>query len=129
MRPFYGWWTLSVPIQLSFALILLSLSALSTVGQSTSTLRGKATLGDNGNPVHNVLVTILQLKRTVDTDEQGNYEFQNLPPGKYDVVAHLDRVPDIVQTVVLTAGSTTPLDPSKLYPAQFNLLMLSAPST
>ncbi len=93
-----------------FALLFLTLCAFPTVGQTTATLRGTATLGDSGGPVHNVLVTILQLKRTVGTDESGNYELQNLPPGKYDVVAHLDRVPDIVQSVVLVAGSTTTLD-------------------
>ena len=110
MRLFHDVRTLSGPFRISFAVLLLTLCALPTVGQSTSTLRGTATLGDSGGPVHNVLVTILQLKRTVGTDENGNYEFQNLPPGKYDVVAHLDRVPDIVQSVVLTAGSTTKLD-------------------
>jgi iron complex outermembrane recepter protein len=110
MRPSYDIRTLSGPVQISFALILLSLCALPTVGQSTATLRGTATLGNSGDPVHNVLVTVLQLRRTAGTDDDGNYEFQNLPPGKYDVVAHLDRVPDIVQSVVLTAGSTTTLD-------------------
>ena len=57
--------------------------------------------------VHNALITILQLKRTVDTDDNGRYEFQGLPPGKYDVVAHLDRVPDIVRTADLTSGEAT----------------------
>ncbi len=79
-------------------------------GQSNSTLRGKVTLGDSGNPIHNVLVTILQLKRTVGTDDNGNYEFTNLPAGKYDVLAHLDRVPDLVQSVEIASGSTATLD-------------------
>jgi iron complex outermembrane receptor protein len=56
------------------------------------------------------LVTILQLKRTVGTNEQGQYEFQNVPTGRYNVVAHLDRVPDVVRTVELTAGTTATLD-------------------
>ncbi len=97
---------LQLPALIAFILI----SAAPGLSQSGATLRGKATLGEGGDPVHNVLITILQLKRTVDTDDNGNYEFQNVPPGKYDIVAHLDRVPDVIQTIELTAGATATLD-------------------
>jgi len=93
--------------------LLLSLALLlnsATLGQAGPSLKGTVTLGESGKPIHNVLVTILQLKRTVGTDEQGNYEFQNLPPGHYDIVAHLDRVPDIVRSVDVTSGATATLD-------------------
>ncbi len=80
------------------------------LGQSNASLQGTVTLGDSGEPIHNVLVTILQLKRTVGTDESGKYSFQNLPPGKYDVLAHLDRVPDVVKTVEVVAGTAATLD-------------------
>jgi iron complex outermembrane receptor protein len=65
------------------------------------------TLGESGKPVHNALVTILQLKRTAGTDEEGKYDFQNVPPGHYDVVTHLDRVPDVVQNIDLAPGANT----------------------
>jgi iron complex outermembrane receptor protein len=85
--------------------------ALATVPQeANATLRGTVTLGEGGKPIHNVLITIIQLKRTVDTDEAGKYEFTNLPPGRYDVVAHLDRVPDVVQTVDIASSGTTTVD-------------------
>jgi iron complex outermembrane receptor protein len=80
------------------------------LGQSTGTLRGTITLGDTGKPIHHVLVTLLQLKRVVDTDDQGVYEFQNVPPGKYDVRAHLDRVPDVVSSALINSGGITTLD-------------------
>ena len=67
--------------------------------QSNSTLKGKVTLGDSNNPVHGVHVTILQLKRSTETDDDGKYEFQNVPPGKYDVTAHLEGTPDVVQQI------------------------------
>ena len=87
---------------------LVGLFSLQALGQSpTATLRGSVTLGQGGRPIHNALITILQLRRTVDTDQNGRYEFQNLPAGRYDVVAHLDRVPDIVRTVDLTSGDAT----------------------
>ena len=97
-------------LRVSLAFIIVSLISFPVVAQSTRgavTLRGTVTLGDSGKPVHNVLITILQLKRTVDTDDDGKYEFQGVPPGKYDVVAHLDRVPDTVKSVDLRAGEGT----------------------
>lgn len=94
-------------LRLPFVLALLSLATVAAFGQSTGTLRGTVTLSDSGKPIHNVLVTILQLKRTVGTDDNGKYEFQGVPPGRYDVVAHLDRVPDSVQSVNLSGADAT----------------------
>ena len=97
--------------KIPISLIFISLISFSTLGQApvagTATLSGTVTLGDSGKPIHNAIITILQLKRSVDTDDNGRYEFTNLPPGKYDVVAHLDRVPDIVRTADLTSGEAT----------------------
>ena len=92
-----------------FALIVLALASLPTLAQTNAnaTLRGTVTLGDTDKPVHHVLITILQLKRSTDTDENGKYEFQDVPPGKYDVLAHLDRVPDVVKNIELGAGADT----------------------
>jgi hypothetical protein len=65
------------------ALLVLGSAILPASAQSsstpTATLRGVATLGD-GKPIHNVLITVLQLKRTVSTDDDGRYEFTDLPP-------------------------------------------------
>jgi iron complex outermembrane receptor protein len=94
----------------ALGLALFSLICSPAFGQATATLKGKVTLGESGKPIHNVLITLLQLKRTVGTDDDGNYEFQNLPPGHYDVLAHLDRVPDIVQSADVAIGVTTTLD-------------------
>ncbi|HVG38787.1 MAG TPA: TonB-dependent receptor, partial [Pyrinomonadaceae bacterium] len=81
-------------------------------GQSagTATLRGTVILGDDGQPVHNALITVLQLRRTAETDEAGRYEIANLPPGTYDVSAHLDRVPDTVEKVVVPASGEVTAD-------------------
>jgi iron complex outermembrane receptor protein len=83
---------------------LCSLAATG-LGQGAGTLRGTVTLGDGSTPVHNVRVTIIQLKRSTETDDKGNYEFQNVPPGKYDVTAHLDLAPDVVKTVQVESGA------------------------
>jgi iron complex outermembrane receptor protein len=95
----------------TFSLTPIALaSTQGQVPQSTATLSGTVTLGENGKPIHNVLVTILQLKRTVGTDENGKYTFPNLPAGRYDVLAHLDRVPDSVQSVDIAANGSATLD-------------------
>lgn len=88
------------------------MSILSSIAdaQTGAALKGKVTLGGTGNPIHNVLITLLQLRRTVNTDENGIYEFQNVPAGRYDVLAHLDRMPDVMKSVTLTGGSTATLD-------------------
>jgi iron complex outermembrane receptor protein len=92
-----------------FTLLGVGLVSVPAFAQSpaTATLRGTVTLGDTGKPVHNVMITVLQLKRTVTTDDDGHYEFTDLPVGKYDVVAQLDRVPDVVRSADLTAGAAT----------------------
>jgi iron complex outermembrane receptor protein len=95
--------------RIALIFIFVGLFSLHTPAQTagTATLRGTVTLGGSGKPIHNALITILQLKRTMETDANGRYEFQGLPPGRYNLVAHLDRVPDIVRTVDLTAGDAT----------------------
>ena len=95
-----------------YTFIVLGLINLPVLAQAsgTATLHGTVTLSSSGKPVHNVLITVLQLKRTISTDDDGRYEFTDLPPGKYDVVAQLDRVPDVVRTTDLTAGQTSTVD-------------------
>jgi iron complex outermembrane recepter protein len=92
-----------------FTSLILGLVALPAFAQpaATATLRGTVTLSTTGKPVHNVMVTVLQLKRTVTSDDDGRYEITNLPRGKYDVVAQLDRVPDVVRSADLTTGDAT----------------------
>lgn len=95
-----------------FTLVISGLISLPAFAQSsaTATVRGTVTLGGTGKPVHNVMITVLQLKRTVTTDDDGRYEFTGLPPGRYDVVAHLDRVPDVVRGADLSAGAIATID-------------------
>jgi iron complex outermembrane receptor protein len=79
-------------------------------GQASGTLKGTVTLETSGTPAHGATVTILQLKRSTETDENGAYEIQNVPPGTYDVAARMDRVPDSVQKVTVTSGGNATAD-------------------
>ena len=89
-----------------FLLSFVFLLSLSIGAQSTGALRGVVTLGESGKPVHGVHVTILQLKRSTETDDNGKYEFLNVPPGLYDVTAHLEGTPDVVQRVNVSSNAT-----------------------
>ena len=80
------------------------------MGQTTGNLRGKVTMQDNGTALHNAVVTIVELKRSVETDESGNYEFRQVPPGNYSVLVHLEGFPDAVEKVQVSAGGTASLD-------------------
>ncbi len=83
---------------------------VSGFGQSSGTLRGVITLADGGTPLHNAIITIVQLKRRVDTDEHGAYEFKGVPPGTYTILAHLEGFPDTAQTVTVPLDGTATAD-------------------
>ncbi|MGQ0763980.1 MAG: TonB-dependent receptor [Acidobacteriota bacterium] len=98
-------------------LLLIALFSLSFIGtaraQRTSTaghLTGVVTLKPSGVPAHNALVTVVELKRSVLTDDAGRYQIDNLPPGRYQLIAHLDRVSDVVRTIAVNAGRTETVD-------------------
>ncbi|MGH9779810.1 MAG: TonB-dependent receptor, partial [Candidatus Acidiferrales bacterium] len=72
-------------------------------------LKGKVTLSD-GSALHKATVSISQLGRTTETDEEGNYEFRDLPPGAYDVVVRAPALTDARRSGQITAGETATLD-------------------
>ncbi|MCI0488200.1 MAG: TonB-dependent receptor, partial [Blastocatellia bacterium] len=78
--------------------------------QSNGSLRGTVILEDKNTALHDVVITIVQLKRSAQTDETGAYEFQGVPPGNYTVLAHLEGFPDIVQNIQINSGDALTLD-------------------
>jgi iron complex outermembrane receptor protein len=95
---------------LYFSLLLaaLSLSIFAQTKNSNNTLRGVVTLDSSSRTaLPNATVTIAQLKRTAQTDENGKYEFNQIPDGRYDVIVHLDRAGDTVKTVEIGNVETT----------------------
>jgi len=75
-------------------------------GQQTGILRGVVTLEANGLPLRNVTILIVQLGRSAETDPEGAYEIREIPPGTYDVVAHVHTLADQKRTVLIGAGAT-----------------------
>ena len=78
--------------------------------QSSGRISGKVVFGGDGTPMHLVAVRIAQLKLSVNTDEYGVYEFLNVPPGRYTVVAHQEGFADSSQTVEVRSGVLTTAD-------------------
>ncbi len=90
-------------------MLLAFLALVGTVraqGQQAGTLRGVVTMEANGLPLHNATVLVVQLGRSAETDPEGKYELADLPPGTYDVVAHLHALTDQRRTVEIPPGAT-----------------------
>jgi len=88
------------------ALILALVGAMSVRGQQAGALRGVVTMEANGLPLHNATILVVQLGRSVETDLEGRYEIRDIPPGTYDLVAHLHALTDQRRTVRVAAGAT-----------------------
>ncbi|MFN0087672.1 MAG: TonB-dependent receptor [Blastocatellia bacterium] len=91
-------------------IMILCQASISGQVPVTGGIRGKVTLENQNVPVHNVIVILTQLKLTAQTDEQGNYEFKDVPAGVYSLVARLDRTADIVKRVEIRGGETVTVD-------------------
>ena len=86
-------------------LIALLFSTESFAQSSVLTIRGAVTIGPVGTAARNALVTIVELKRSVLTSNDGTFELINVPRGTYQIMAHLDRVPDVVKIVEVANDS------------------------
>ncbi len=66
---------------------------------------------ETGSPLHGANVLIVELGRNTLSDDDGSYRFDNVPPGKYHVVSHLDQLfNEAAKTVNIAAGSEASLD-------------------
>jgi iron complex outermembrane receptor protein len=87
--------------------LLLSIASFAQSSTGTGTIRGIVRIEPSGTAAQNAIVTIIQLKKSALTDESGVFELNHIPVGKYQLIAHLDRVPDVVKTVEVTGGNQT----------------------
>lgn len=92
-----------------FLIAFILLAAFSAAAQ-TGSLSGTVTADVTGDPVPGVRVEITRLNRSTETDENGRYEFANVPPGSYTIVTHIEGFADKAQPVrVLSGGATLDL--------------------
>src|SRR5207253_1641510 len=70
-------------------------------------LQGTIRFKESGATVRNASITIAELKRTAVSDENGKYEFRQIPAGRYSLIIHLDRVSDLAKTIEVTGVQST----------------------
>jgi len=93
------------------AVLLLSASGwLTAQQQQTGAVEGVVTLRSGGTPLHNATVSLLPTGRTAASDERGEFRFQNVPPGRYRLVAHMHSLTDETKLIEVQAGQTAKLD-------------------
>lgn len=77
---------------------------------SNGTIRGVVTLERDARPVHNVHIILAPPGRVTETDDDGVFEFRDLPPGTYDLVATLANLSAETLTVELASGATVSVE-------------------
>ncbi len=75
----------------------------------SATISGKVTFGQN-TALHDASVQIVQLQRTTRTDTDGNYSFNDVPPGRYTLLVHVEGFSDSTRAINITSGSSATLD-------------------
>lgn len=96
--------------RLLFMLIFVLATSAAAFAQNTATVRGTVTFQANGEPVSGVTVILSPSGRITRTDENGAYEFTDIPAGRYEVIARFTRFPDTVSRVDLTTGADATAD-------------------
>ncbi len=93
-----------------FVFLVLLIASAGSLAQNTSSISGTVTSQVNGEPLAGVSVEIIQLRRSVETDDQGRYKFVDLASGRYTLVTHVEGFSDRAQTVVLSSGAASVID-------------------
>lgn len=93
-----------------FCALLVAVCWSSSALAQTSSLRGTVTSSVNDVPVPNVSISITQLRRSAETDENGAFEIRDVAAGFYTVVTHIEGFSDQAKTVTVAPGGTTTLD-------------------
>ena len=76
--------------------------------QESGQIDGSVFMEEINSPLHGAHVQVIELGRSTLSGADGSYEFKNVPPGRYQVIAHLDSVfTDETQAVDVVAGETT----------------------
>lgn len=89
---------------------LILIFSIAGFAQATGKISGTVYFGGDNTVMHQVSVQIVELKRNVVTDDSGHYEFANVPPGKYTVLAHQEGFGDSSQKIQVNAGTPATVD-------------------
>lgn len=93
--------------RLVIALALATLAAGQLSAQTGTAVRGTITSQVNSQPLAGVSVQIPQLRLATETNDQGVYEFANVPVGRYTVTTHIEGFSDQAQSIVVAGPQVT----------------------
>ena len=60
--------------------------------QESGQIEGTVLIKETGDPLHGAHILVVELGRSTLSADDGSYELNRLPPGRYQVIAHLDSV-------------------------------------
>lgn len=83
--------------------------SLSLAATHTGTIEGTV-LRDDGSPAHHASVMIVQIGETTETDHQGRFRFEAVPPGHYDVFAFVAGLNSPSQWIQVESAKTTQIE-------------------
>jgi len=93
----------TVRVVMSLVLLFGIVSVVSA--QSGGTIKGSVILKSKDSGLHNAAVRIVQLNRVTDSNEDGTYEFKDVPPGTYDVIVTMPAMDGASQPVTVQSGA------------------------
>lgn len=85
-------------------------AAAQIFAQTGGTIRGTVKFEANNEAAGGATVILSPTGRVTQADENGAYEFGNVPPGRYQVITRVTRFPDAVTRVALTASQEATAD-------------------
>lgn len=96
-----------------FLTVVATLSLLSpapVLGQDAGVISGVVLLDATGDPLEHASVMVVQLRRSVQSDNSGAFRITNVPAGTYSVVSHMHSLTGERQTVIVKAGEEVSIE-------------------
>jgi iron complex outermembrane recepter protein len=102
---------------LAAVLALVAAAVPAAAEEPNTTIQGRITFQDTGDPVPGAYVMVVGTGRSARTDENGRYEIRRVLPGTYDVLAQREHLTTARQRITVLADT----------PAEVNFALAFAP--
>ena len=100
---------LAMRFHLKCALLLLLGSQLGA--QARCRIVGTVSMKETGRPLHGANILVVELGRSTLSGDDGSFEFEDVPPGPYHVIAHLDSLfTEAAKVITVESGGTATAD-------------------